>query len=238
MAAFGGRGCRRPAAGAKGGKGTVWFPCPLLTPPNPPLRRDALRLRGETGVTGARFRASFRFWDAWPPGGQLALSVALSVRGQTVQGACLALRKAPLPSSVYPWSTKRPCGPLAFRRATEGSRVLRKGWGVKRGRETLVSLPLLSLPGDPGIPGRRRRPLCTLTLSVKSPPAASRCIGGTAYPLLRVKKEGRSSPPTAKIKPFSPASAPQRISRSVCRSDTQHPSAQWFRRASVRRSMQ
>ena len=23
-------------AGAKGGKGTVWFPCPLLTPPNPP----------------------------------------------------------------------------------------------------------------------------------------------------------------------------------------------------------
>ena len=27
-------------------------------------------------------------------------------------------------------------------------------------------------------PGRRRRPLCTLTLSVKSPPPASRCIGG------------------------------------------------------------
>ena len=162
----------------------------------------------------------------------------ITVRGQTVQSASVPLRKAPLPSSVDPWSTRRPCGPLAFRRATEGSRVPRKGWGVKRGRETLVSLPLLSLPGDPGIPGRRRRPLCTLALSVKSPPAASRCIGGIAYPLLRVKKEGRSSPPTAKIKPFSPASAPQRISRSVCRSDTQHPSAQWFRRASVRRSMQ
>ena len=27
-----------PTAGAKGGKGTKWFPCPLLTPPNPPLR--------------------------------------------------------------------------------------------------------------------------------------------------------------------------------------------------------
>ena len=160
------------------------------------------------------------------------------VRGQTVQGVRLVLRKAPLRSWVCPWSTRRPCGPLVFRRATEGSRVLRKGRGVKRGRETLVSLPLLSLPGDPGIPGRRRRPLCTLTLSVKSPPAAHRCIGGTAYPLLRVKKEGRSSPPTAKIKPFSPVSAPQRISRSVCRSDTQHPSEQWFRRASVRRSMQ
>ena len=44
--------CRCPPAGAKGGKGTVWFPCPLLTPPNPPLRRDSLWSRGETGVTG------------------------------------------------------------------------------------------------------------------------------------------------------------------------------------------
>ena len=67
----------------------------------------------------------------------------ITVRGQTVQGGGGTLRKAPLRSSVYPWSTKRPCGPLAFRRATEGSRVLRKGRGVKRGRETLVSLPLL-----------------------------------------------------------------------------------------------
>ena len=45
MAADGQAGhCRRLAAGdcrglpaeTKGGKGTVWFPCPLLTPPNPP----------------------------------------------------------------------------------------------------------------------------------------------------------------------------------------------------------
>ena len=79
----------------------------------------------------------------------------MTVRGQTVQGGSVPLRKTPLRSRVYSWSTKRPCGPLAFRRATEGSRVLGKGRGVKRGRETLVSLPLLSLPGDPGIPGRR-----------------------------------------------------------------------------------
>ena len=51
-----------------------------------------------------------------------------------------------------PWSTKRPCGPLAFRRATEGSRVPSKGWGVKRGRETLVSLPLLLPPPGGGNP--------------------------------------------------------------------------------------
>ena len=79
----------------------------------------------------------------------------ITVRGQTVQGGSVPLRKAPLPSSVYPWSTKRPCGPLAFRRATEGSRVQRKGWGVKRGRETLVSLPLLPPPPGGGTPLRR-----------------------------------------------------------------------------------
>ena len=58
-----------PTAGAKGGKGTKWFPCPLLTPPNPPLHlhRDALRLRGDTGVTGARFRAFFSLYVAVMP---------------------------------------------------------------------------------------------------------------------------------------------------------------------------
>ena len=113
----------------------------------------------------------------------------ITVRGQTMQGACLALRKAPLRSSVYSWSNRHPCGPLAFRRATEGSRVRRKGWGVKRGRETLVSLPLLPPPPGGGNvqPAHRqlfspapaapldRRKICRL-LQVKykkaSPPAA------------------------------------------------------------------
>ena len=77
------------------------------------------------------------------------------MRGQTVQGGSVPLRKAPLPSSAVSWSTKRPCGPLAFRRATEGSRVLRKVWGVKRGKKTLVVFPLLppavgtAFPGPP-----------------------------------------------------------------------------------------
>ena len=76
----------------------------------------------------------------------------ITVRGHPVQGGSVALRKAPLQSRIVPWSTKRPCGPLAFRRATEGSRVPRKGWGVKRGRETLVSLPLLPPPPGGGSP--------------------------------------------------------------------------------------
>ena len=84
----------------------------------------------------------------------------ITVRGQTVQGVRLLLRKAPLPSRVYPWSPKRPCGPLAFRRATEGSRVLRRVWGRQEGaREPYGALapfclrretPAISPPGDPG----------------------------------------------------------------------------------------
>ena len=123
----------------------------------------------------------------------------MTVRGHPVQGDSVPLRKAPLRSRVAPWSTKRICGPLAFRRATEGSRVLRKGRGVKRGRETLVSLPLLSPPGDPGIPpppggGTPHAMSWRITPcpgGPLSPAAASRRNGGTAHPLLRVKAMGR-----------------------------------------------
>ena len=101
----------------------------------------------------------------------------MTVRGQTVQGGGETLRKAPLRSSVDPWSTRRPCGPLAFRRATEGSRVLRKGWGVKRGRETLVSLPLLPPPPGGGNAHAMSWRITTSPGGSFSPPAAHRCIG-------------------------------------------------------------
>ena len=108
----------------------------------------------------------------------------MTVRGQTVQGVCFLLRKAPLRSMVYSWSTKRPCGPLAFRRATEGSRVLRKGWGVKRGRETLVSLPLLP----------RRRAAAMPGLPIGSQSRLRRQAAGTAEPLPAAdgKERGRA----------------------------------------------
>ena len=57
----------------------------------------------------------------------------ITVRGQTVPGGRVLLRKAPLPSRVYSWSTRRPCGPLAFRCATEGSRSAKEGLGESRG---------------------------------------------------------------------------------------------------------
>ena len=146
------RECRRLAAETKGGKGTIWFPCPLLTPPNPPLRRDSLRSRGETGETGLGSVRRTDFGTLLGPEFSLRKAPRITVRGHPVQGGGVPLRKAPLRSRVYPWSTKRPCRPLVFRRATEGRRVQRKGRGVKRGRETLVSLPLLPPPPGGGTP--------------------------------------------------------------------------------------
>ena len=95
----------------------------------------------------------------------------ITVRGQTVQGGGVPLRKAPLRSRMIPWSTRRPCGPLAFRRATEGSRVQRRVWGVKRGKGTIGAL-------SPLVSAARRRQRYTPSEGVKSPPAARRCIGG------------------------------------------------------------
>ena len=134
--------------------------CPLLTPQTflraaTPFGRAAKReLRGLGSVRRADFGTLLG------PEFTLRDLPRITVRGQTVQGGSVPLRKAPLPSSVYPWSTKRPCGPLAFRRATEGSRVRRRVWGRQEGaREPYGALapfclrretPAISPPGDPG----------------------------------------------------------------------------------------
>ena len=104
----------------------------------------------------------FAFGTLLCPEFSLRSSPRITVRGQTVQGDGGTLRKAPLRSSVDPWSTKRPCGPLAFRRATEGSRVLRRVWGSQEGaREPYGALapfcpcrwaPTIPPPPGGGIP--------------------------------------------------------------------------------------
>ena len=83
----------------------------------------------------------------------------ITVRGHSVQGVCFPLRKAPLLSSVCPWSTKRHCGPLAFRRATEGSRVQRRVWGRQEGaREPYGALAPFCLRREtPAPPAAGRR---------------------------------------------------------------------------------
>ena len=151
--------CRRlaaempvPTGRGKRGQGHHMVPLPPLDSPKPsfePLSEAFAAKRGLRGLGSVR-RADFGTLSG--PEVSLRDLPRITVRGQTVQGGSVPLRKAPLRSRVCPWSTKRPCGPLAFRRATEGSRVLRKGRGVKRGRETLVSLPLLPPPPGGGTP--------------------------------------------------------------------------------------
>ena len=111
------------------------------------------------------------------------------MRGQTVQGDGVPLRKAPLPSRVYPWSTKRHCGPLAFRRATEGSRVLRRVWGRQEGvREPYGALaPSCPRRRAAAFPCRRGYGVPPLRRETPAPPAAGRrhspSAVGTAFPL-------------------------------------------------------
>ena len=148
MAAFGGRGLSVPTDRGKRGQDTRYgFLSPLDSPYLPLSRRiEDARLNGGYGGLGSGRLSAYMQLSC--PEFSLRGLPRITVRGQTVQGGSVLLRKAPPRSRVCPWNTKRPCGPLAFRRATEGSRVQRKGWGVKRGRETLVSLPLL--PPPPG----------------------------------------------------------------------------------------
>ena len=191
VAVFGGRGVPVPTGRGKRGQGHRMVPFPPLDSPKPSFalthRRCAAKRRGR-GLGSVR-RADLG--TLLCPEVSLRDLPRITVRGHSVQGVCFLLRKALLRSSGVPWSTKRPRGPLAFRRATEGSRVLRKGWGVKRGRETLVSLPLLPPPPGGGNAHAMSWRITTSPGGSFSPPAAHRCIGGTAFPLLRGKKKDR-----------------------------------------------
>ena len=183
------RECRRLAAETKGDRTPSMVSCPLLTPLTF-LCADTSEMCSETGVRGLGSVRRADFGTLLCPEFPLRYPPRITVRGQTVQRDNVPLRKAPLRSRMCPWSTRRPCGPLAFRRATEGSRVQRKGWGVKRGRETLVSLPLL--PPPPG--GGNAHAISWRTSPVPggplSPPAASRCIGGRSTVSRRLKSNG------------------------------------------------
>ena len=181
IAAFGGRESRRLAAETKGDRTPSMVSCPLLTPLTflcaaTPFGRAAKRgLRGLGSVRRADFGTLLC------PEFPLRSSPRITVRGQTVQGGGGTLRKAPLLSSVDPWSTKRHCGPLAFRRATEGSRVQRRVWGSQEGaREPYGALA----PFCPSPWARRTPPVNTGTSAARRrqcpacPSAANLACGG------------------------------------------------------------
>ena len=146
------------------GEGHRMVPLPPLDSPKPSLGRDSLWSRVETGEMGlGSVRFSAYMWLSCPEFRLRGLP-RIPVRGHSVQGGRVLLRKAPLPSRVYPWSTRRHCGPLAFRCATEGSRSAKEGKGSQEGTGNhMVSCPLLPLsvgtdtPGPPKAAKKRSR---------------------------------------------------------------------------------
>ena len=150
-----------PGGGGKKGRDTK-VSLPLLTP-RPFLRTrlpSVARLNG--GLRGLGSGRLSAYMQLSCPEFRLRGLPRITVRGQTVQGSRVLLRKTPLLSRVYPWSTRRPCGPLAFRRATEGRRGAKEGLGESRGGKGTIRCPcpLLFSPVNTGTPGRRRRPFC------------------------------------------------------------------------------
>ena len=135
-------GAHRPG---QEGQGHQVVSLPLLTPRTFLCAATPFGRASKRGLRGLGSGRRFAYRTLLCPEFTLRDLPRITVRGQTVQGGSIPLRKAPLPSRMCPWSTRRPCGPLVFRRATAGSRVLRKVRGVKRGQETIgVLSPFVS----------------------------------------------------------------------------------------------
>ena len=156
-----------PTARGKRGQGHRMVPLPPLDSPKPSFALTHRRCAAKRGLRGLGSGRRAAFGTLSGPEVSLRYPPRITVRGQTVQGGGVLLRKALLRSRVVPWSTKRPCGPLAFRRATAGSRVQRKVRGVKRGQETMFGvLSPFALRRGHGVSAAEGGQMCTLTLSV------------------------------------------------------------------------
>ena len=164
MAACGGRGLPPPGGGGKRGQGHQMVPLPPLDSPKPSFALTHRRCAAKRELRGLGSVRRADFGTLLCPEFPLRSSPRITVRGHPVQGGSVPLRKAPLRSRVCSWSTKRPCGPLAFRRATGGSRVLRKVRRVKRGQETMFGVlsPFVSAgrPRHPRPPKAAMHTLC------------------------------------------------------------------------------
>ena len=130
--AHGGGNCRCSPAGTKGDRTPNMVSCPLLTPLTF-LCADTSKMCSETGVQrlGSVRRAAYgtllcpEFTLRYPP--------RITVRGHSLQGVhpvaaknSDSIKRCPLEHQTSLWA-------LAFRRATEGSRVLRRVWGSQEG---------------------------------------------------------------------------------------------------------
>ena len=159
--------CRCSPAGTRGDRTPNMVSCPLLTPLTFLCAATPFGCAAKRGLRGLGSVRRAGFGRLLCPEFPLRYPPRITVRGHPVQSVRFVLRKAPLRSRVCPWSTRRPCGPLVFRRATEGSRVRGKMWGCQEGDKKPGGClgPLLSPPPDGGSPRRGH--------GVPSPPKAA-----------------------------------------------------------------
>ena len=108
------RGYAVPTARGKRGQGHQMVPLPPLDSPKPSFALTHRRCAAKRGLRGLGSVRRAGFGRLLCPEFPLRYPPRITVRGQTVQGGGVLLRKALLRSSAVPWSTKRPCGPLAF----------------------------------------------------------------------------------------------------------------------------
>ena len=201
MAAFGGRGGRRAHGGGKRGRDTK-VSLPLLTP-QPFLRTRLpsvarLNARGpqmRLVLQGATLDRSGAFRRGTPP--PCTVWPRTVMRGKS--------RKVNSGHNSIPKSARRPEPSPRFSRFAAHLRCVsaKEGKGSQEGtgNHTWCPVPFCPPPWARRL-RRRRRPMLTPSEGVKSPPAASRCIGGTACRQRTVKRKKTAAEGIRKRLPF------------------------------------
>ena len=178
--------CRRPAAGGlpgspggdKRGRDTK-VSLPLLTPQ--PFLRTRLPLVARLNARGPQGRLLLQGYTLDGSGACRSAKQALcTVWPRTVMHG--KLRKENSGPESVPKAARRTEPSPRFPRLAANALLSGSKEGLGESRGDIGNRRCPTSPFAPAVgtasPGRRRRPLCTLTSSVKSPPPASRCIGG------------------------------------------------------------
>ena len=178
-------GAHRPG---QEGQGHQVVSLPLLTPRTFLCAATPFGRAAKRGLRGLGSGRRFAYRTLLCPEFTLRDLPRITVRGQTVQDGRVLLRKAPLPSRMCPWSTRRPCGPLVFSRATAGSRGSRKVKGVSRGdigNRRCPTSPFAPVGGHrPSAAGRRQ---CTRHVMANIPLPGRAFFASSGAPLYRRK---------------------------------------------------
>ena len=185
-----------PGGGDKRGQGTDGSLSPLDTP-DPPLDATssgrASKCEGPTGAFGAPkisrlIEAEFFAAESKRPAQNGRALLCAADNAREIQGITAFPKSARRtePSPRNPRFAARPKGVAAQRRV----------WGRQEGaREPYGALAPTCPPAvGTASPGRRRRPLCTLTLSVNLASSGEPVYRRKVSPLLRVKNKNRLSP--------------------------------------------